>query len=117
MFTALYMELGLVYFMGRIYGALPAYSHIKNGSNDLINMIVVDKTEHDVYKLLLLLIAGIMVINQHSSFVVRIVLSVLNNGCPKGSLGPLYSSFGYDYLPASTYIHFKRYDEVDNHPV
>ena len=36
--------------MGRIYGAIPAYSYIKNGSNDLIIMIVVDKTEHDIYK-------------------------------------------------------------------
>ena len=36
--------------MGRIYGALPAYSYIKNGTNDLIIMIVVDKTEDDIYK-------------------------------------------------------------------
>ena len=37
-------------FVGRIYGALPAYSYIKNGSNDLIIMIVLDKTEYDIYK-------------------------------------------------------------------
>ena len=36
--------------MGRIYGALPAYSYIKNGSNDLIIMRVVNKKEHDIYK-------------------------------------------------------------------
>ena len=35
--------------MGRIYGALPAYHYIKNGSNDLIILIDVDKTEHDIY--------------------------------------------------------------------
>ena len=34
--------------MRRIYGTLPAY--IKNGSNDLIIMIVVDKTGDDIYK-------------------------------------------------------------------
>ena len=36
--------------MGRIYGALPAYFYIKNGSNDFIIMIVADKTERDIYK-------------------------------------------------------------------
>ena len=33
--------------MGRIYGALPAYSFVKNGSNDLIIMI---DTDHDTFK-------------------------------------------------------------------
>ena len=40
MFTALNIE---YLFMCRFYGALPPYSYIKNGSNDLIIMIVVDK--------------------------------------------------------------------------
>ena len=40
--------------MGRIYGALealPSYSYIKNGSNDRIIMVVVDKMEDDIYKI------------------------------------------------------------------
>ena len=49
MFTAC-LEYGVLGLWGRIYGALPAYSYIKNGSNDLIIMIVVDKTEHDIYE-------------------------------------------------------------------
>ena len=36
--------------MCRIYDTLPAYSFIKNGFNDLIITIVVDKTEDDIYK-------------------------------------------------------------------
>ena len=36
--------------MDRIYGALPAYSYVKNCSNNLIIMIVVDDTKDDIYK-------------------------------------------------------------------
>ena len=86
-----------------IYGpdlswALSTYSYIKNGSNDLIILIDEDKRKHDICKLLLL-IAQIMVIYQHSSFALHIVLPVIfNNGSPKGSLGPFYSNLGYGLL-------------------
>ena len=38
--------------MGWIYEALPAYSYIKNGSNDLIIILDVDKMEDDIYKVI-----------------------------------------------------------------
>ena len=45
-----------------------------------------------------------MVIYQHLSFVVHIVLSVLNNGSPKG---PFYSNLGYGLLTNKLIYTFK----------
>ena len=44
MYTALNMD---YWFMSWIYGALPAHSFIKNGSNIMKD---VDKMEHDIFK-------------------------------------------------------------------
>ena len=52
MFTVLNIEY-LIY--GPDLWALPAYFFIKNGSKDLIIMIVVDETEDDIYKVTLTL--------------------------------------------------------------
>ena len=49
-------------------------------------------------RLLLMHIAWIMEIYLHLSLFVHIVLPVLNNGSPKGSLGPFYSNLGYGLL-------------------
>ena len=48
--------------------------------------------------LFLMHIARIIVKYLHSSFAVHIVLPVLSNGSPKGSLGPFYSNHGYGLL-------------------
>ena len=40
--------MGRIYHVYHVLGALPAYFYIKYGSTDLIIMIDVDKTEHDI---------------------------------------------------------------------
>ena len=82
----------------------------------LMGAIDVDKTEHDIFK---------VTFNAHSSnngdipissssFALHIVLPVLNNGSPKGSLGSFYSNLGYGLLTNKQLVHLKRHD--DNHP-
>ena len=109
MFTALNIEY-------LIYGALPVYSYIKNGSNDLIVMIVVDKTEDDIYKVTFaayssnngdistfIFCRAYCIINIKQWESKRIITTILLQPC-----------VWVTYQQA--HIYHKRHDEVDNHP-